>query len=258
MVVVLGLVDTPRQPITTVPGVTLPEGTPRDAELSVVAEDAQGRPLPGVTFTAFYEHDNTYSWVGRRHSGREGSVHFAELPRGMVWLLAEKTGLRWASAALSPMTMFSACDPPVFPAAPWMRRARALGVGPYRLLFRIPRAIVRRWERPLRAFRAELGLPPTDALAQFEGHFGRKVVMSSGYRDPFYNGKVGGADGSYHTRCMAADFFIPGVPKSRLIAFAMRTGSVGGLGCYPGREFIHIDVRDRPRGWRKPVTFSGC
>jgi len=33
---------------------------------------------------------------------------------------------------------------------------------------------------------------------------------------------------------------------------------VGGLGCYPGRTFIHVDVRKRPRGWNKPVTFSGC
>lgn len=96
------------------------------------------------------------------------------------------------------------------------------------------------------------------AIAQFEGRFGRKVVMNSGYRDPFYNGKVGGADNSYHTKCMAADFFIPGVPKSQLIAYAKSNRSVGGLGCYPGRSFIHIDVRDRPRGWSKPVTFSGC
>jgi zinc D-Ala-D-Ala carboxypeptidase len=96
------------------------------------------------------------------------------------------------------------------------------------------------------------------AILDFEGHFGKKIVMSSGYRDPFYNGKVGGADGSYHMKCMAADFFIPGVPKPRLIAFAARNGLVGGLGCYPGKTFIHIDVRERPRGWRKPVTFSGC
>lgn len=96
------------------------------------------------------------------------------------------------------------------------------------------------------------------AIAEFEGHFGKKVVVSSGYRDPFHNNRVGGADGSYHMKCMAADIFIPNVPKSKMIAFAMRTGVVGGLGCYPGKSFIHVDVRDRPRGWRKPVTFSGC
>ena len=93
---------------------------------------------------------------------------------------------------------------------------------------------------------------------EFEGHFGRKVIMSSGYRDGQHNAAAGGADNSYHTKCMAADFHIPGVDKSQLIAFAMRTGSVGGLGCYPGRQFIHVDVRDRPRGYTRPVTFSGC
>jgi len=96
------------------------------------------------------------------------------------------------------------------------------------------------------------------AIAEFEGHFGKKVVVSSGYRDPFHNTKVGGADQSMHMKCMAADFFIPGVNKGKLIAFAMRTGVVGGLGCYPGKSFIHVDVRDRPNGWNKPITFSGC
>jgi zinc D-Ala-D-Ala carboxypeptidase len=96
------------------------------------------------------------------------------------------------------------------------------------------------------------------AIWEFEGYFGRKVVMNSGFRDPFYNAKVGGTDDSYHMKCMAADFFIPGVPKEKLIAFAARLGYVGGLGCYPGKAFIHIDVRDRPRGWNRPVTFGGC
>ncbi|KKB09344.1 YcbK family protein [Devosia chinhatensis] len=93
---------------------------------------------------------------------------------------------------------------------------------------------------------------------EFEGHFGKKIVMNSGYRNAFHNASAGGAENSYHTKCMAADFYIPGVPKAELIAFAMRTDSVGGLGCYPGRNFIHVDVRDRPRGRRSPVTFSGC
>jgi uncharacterized protein YcbK (DUF882 family) len=96
------------------------------------------------------------------------------------------------------------------------------------------------------------------AIWSFESEFGRKIVMTSGHRDPIHNILAGGQDQSYHMRCMAADFFIPGVDKGRLIAFAMHNSLVGGLGCYPGRGFIHVDVRDRPRGWNRPVTFMGC
>jgi len=93
-------------------------------------------------------------------------------------LLAQKTGLAWASSALSPMTMFSAHDPSLFPAAEWMLRVRRLGVAPYRWVFALPRAMVRHWEAPLRAFRAELGLPPTDALAGFEGQFSPRLHLA--------------------------------------------------------------------------------
>lgn len=92
----------------------------------------------------------------------------------------------------------------------------------------------------------------------FEGHFGKKVVMNSGFRTPWHNYAVRGAKSSYHMKCMAADFFIPGVSKSQLVAYAKRNGVIGGLGCYPGRKFIHVDVRDRPNGYREPVTFKGC
>lgn len=96
------------------------------------------------------------------------------------------------------------------------------------------------------------------ALSQIERHFGRKAVLSSGFRDVEHNARVGGVDNSFHTKCMAADIFIPGVPKGRLIAYTMKVDRVGGLGCYPGRTFIHVDVRNRPRGWTRPVTFNGC
>ena len=86
-------------------------------------------------------------------------------------LLAEKEGLRWASSTLSPMTMFSAVDPALFPAAAWMLWVRKLGIAPYRRIFSIARAMVRRWEKPLREFRADLGLSPSDAIAEFEGQF---------------------------------------------------------------------------------------
>lgn len=95
-------------------------------------------------------------------------------------------------------------------------------------------------------------------LASFERKFGKKVVLTSGYRDPIRNILAGGEDSSFHMKCMAADIFIPGVDKRQLIAFAMHNPQVGGLGCYPASKYIHVDVRDRPRGRNKPVTFSGC
>src|SRR5688572_3510367 len=93
-------------------------------------------------------------------------------------LLAQKQGLRWVSTALSPITLFSAFDPPLLPAAGWMRWVSKLGAGAYRLVFRIPRAMVRRWEEPLRAFRGELGLPATDTLAQFEGQYSPRLHLA--------------------------------------------------------------------------------
>jgi len=94
------------------------------------------------------------------------------------------------------------------------------------------------------------------AIWEFEGRFGRKVVVSSGYRTPWDNKSVGGASNSLHTKCMAADFFIPGIAKSELVRFARGLKIVGGLGCYWNREFIHIDVRQRPSGYRQPVSWN--
>lgn len=96
------------------------------------------------------------------------------------------------------------------------------------------------------------------AIWDFEGHFGRKIVMNSGFRDDQHNASAGGKENSYHKKCMAADFRIPGVSKAELIAYAVQNDAVGGLGCYPARDFIHLDVRDRPRGFTRPVLFSGC
>jgi UDP:flavonoid glycosyltransferase YjiC (YdhE family) len=93
-------------------------------------------------------------------------------------LLAQKAGLRWASSALAPLGIFSAIDPPLFPAAAWLMRVRKLGVAPYRWLFNLPRAMVRRWEAPLRELRTELGLPPTDAIAQLEGQFSPRLNLA--------------------------------------------------------------------------------
>ena len=73
---------------------------------------------------------------------------------------------------------------------------------------------------------------------------------------------AGTADHTYALRFGLApegrNIFIPGVDKRSMVAFAMKNPQVGGLGCYPGHNYIHVDVRERPRGRNTPITFSGC
>jgi rhamnosyltransferase subunit B len=93
-------------------------------------------------------------------------------------LLAEKRGLAWASTVLSPFSMMSAIDPPLFPAVPFLRWVRRLGVAPYRALFSLLKLPVARWERPIAELRAELALPPSDKQALFEGQFSPRLNLA--------------------------------------------------------------------------------
>jgi len=72
--------------------------------------------------------------------------------------VAEKTGKKWISSGLSPVTTFSAHDPGVFPTAQWLRHLRPLGAGFHRALFSVLRLTIRHWFEPLKKFRREIGL----------------------------------------------------------------------------------------------------
>jgi len=93
-------------------------------------------------------------------------------------LLAERRGLRWASTVLAPLSLFSAIDPPLFPGAPWLRQIRRFGAGAYRFAFRVPRLMMRNWEAPLYAFRADLGLPAPGPIAQIEGQYSPELNLA--------------------------------------------------------------------------------
>jgi len=86
-------------------------------------------------------------------------------------LVAQRRGLPWVATVLAPMSFMSSCDPPVLAGAPWLRKLRALGPTPYRLVFNLLKRTVRAWEAPLHDFRRELGLPPSKHMAMFEGQF---------------------------------------------------------------------------------------
>ena len=93
-------------------------------------------------------------------------------------LIAEKTGIAWASTILSPLSLLSTCDPPIFTPMPWMRHLRGLGVTPYRAMFGLIKWMGRPWEAPLRELRSELGLPASRSLALFEGQFSPRLNLA--------------------------------------------------------------------------------
>ena len=74
-------------------------------------------------------------------------------------LVAEVTGIPWASYVLAPFSFFSAYDPPVLPPYPKLARADKLVPGMGRGIRRLARFVTRKWPEPIYELRRELGLP---------------------------------------------------------------------------------------------------
>nr|WP_132956906.1 D-Ala-D-Ala carboxypeptidase family metallohydrolase [Rhizobium sp. BK251] len=90
-----------------------------------------------------------------------------------------------------------------------------------------------------------------------EAHFGRAVVVTSGYRDENHNRAVGGADESLHKSCDAADIRMDGVSKWDLASYIRSLPGRGGVGTYCNTEAIHLDTgtaRDWNRACRSPFA----
>jgi UDP:flavonoid glycosyltransferase YjiC (YdhE family) len=73
-------------------------------------------------------------------------------------LVAEVTGIPWASYLLAPLSFFSAFDPPVLPMYPRLARADRTVPGLGRAIKRLARFMSRKWPEPIYELRAELGL----------------------------------------------------------------------------------------------------
>jgi UDP:flavonoid glycosyltransferase YjiC (YdhE family) len=73
-------------------------------------------------------------------------------------IVAEVTGIPWASYVLAPFSFFSLYDPPVLPPYPKLASAdKLLGMG--RAMRRLARFVTRKWPEPIYELRSELGLP---------------------------------------------------------------------------------------------------
>jgi len=74
-------------------------------------------------------------------------------------IVAEMTGIPWASYVLAPLSFFSAFDPPVLPMYPRLARADKTVPGLGRVIKRLARFVSRKWPEPIYELRNELGLP---------------------------------------------------------------------------------------------------
>ncbi len=88
-------------------------------------------------------------------------------------------------------------------------------------------------------------------LKKVRRHYGRDIIVTSGYRSAKANRRAGGARGSRHTTCEAADIQVPGVSKWELARYLRTVRGRGGVGTYCHTNSVHIDIgRKRDWNWR--------
>lgn len=80
---------------------------------------------------------------------------------------------------------------------------------------------------------------------------GKPIIITSGYRTPWWNAKCGGAKYSYHMRGMAADIKVNGM-KAKELAKKLDEIIPNGCGIIVYNNWVHFDVRDGKK-YRKGV-----
>ncbi len=96
----------------------------------------------------------------------------------------------------------------------------------------------------------------TVVLQCIREHFGKAVVITSGYRTAAHNAAVGGAKSSQHLYGRAADIRVQDVSVEDVAAYAESLmPDWGGVGRYPvkaGRAtgWVHVDTRADKARWR--------
>lgn len=88
-------------------------------------------------------------------------------------------------------------------------------------------------------------------LSKIERHYGRKVMVTSGYRNPTRNKAAHGSSNSLHMYCSAADIQVEGVTKWQLAEYLRDMPGRGGVGTYCYTDSVHIDIGpQRDWNWR--------
>lgn len=77
--------------------------------------------------------------------------------------------------------------------------------------------------------------------------FRKPIIITSGWRTPEHNKKVGGAKNSQHLYGKAADIKMVGVPTKDLLIVAKKMKLFKGIGYSP--NFLHVDTRNKQAYW---------
>lgn len=88
-------------------------------------------------------------------------------------------------------------------------------------------------------------------VQKIRDHFGKSITVTSGYRCPIHNKRIGGATGSRHSKGDAADIVVQGVTPREVAKYAESIG-IKGIGLYETSAdgyFTHIDTRDKKSFW---------
>jgi len=89
-----------------------------------------------------------------------------------------------------------------------------------------------------------------DILQRLRTNLGKPLILTSAYRSPEHNRKVGGAKASKHMEGVAFDVRMDNHDPHTFEA-AARAAGFSGFGYYPKSGFMHIDTAE-PRSWGTP------
>ncbi len=86
-----------------------------------------------------------------------------------------------------------------------------------------------------------------ELLQRLRDEIKRPITITSGYRTPEWNKRVGGSPNSQHMLGTACDIQVKGMTPDELAKIAEKIG-FNGIGIY--KTFAHVDVRGSRARWR--------
>jgi rhamnosyltransferase subunit B len=136
-------------------------------------------------------------------------------------IIAEKTGIPWASYVLAPLSFFSGYDPPVLPPYPTLAKVQSLVPGVGHLVPRFARLVTRHWAEPIYKLRRELGLQDGENPI-FDAKHSKRLVLA------LYSRVLGDPQPDWP-------------PSARITGFAFYDGDAGNMNLAPELESFLAD-----------------